>query len=312
MTFDKLVNLIAENKQEIVEEGYKETLAKIALLAVAGIGWKVSSDLDRKVSEIEKKPGIYYKLQKEVEKKQDDPVFTKEIIKQYTDKVINKFNDRIDNSKEVTPIVSQTPKKIHKNLEKHEEFMTKAKKYISANEISEGRIHNSAYRDVKKLPTIGIGHLIIKQDFEDGTFKPGEYVMKNKEEWKSVRISDARAKEIFQNDLDEKLKDLRRQFLGFDNYPEALKIPMLDGFFRGDLAGSPNAKALIKKAMDAHFAGKQRVAKVMLKAAAKEYLDSKEYRTYSDPKNDGMGIAIRMRKNALQIENALLSSIPQT
>lgn len=305
MTFDKLVSLISENQQNIIEEGYKEILAKIALLTVAGIGWKFAKDLDHKVNEISKNPEVYQELQKEVEKKKADPVFSKEIMRQYTDKVVNQFYDKIDRSEEGVPVSLQTPKdQVYKNLKTHDEFMKKALKYISQNEITAGKIYNSAYKDVKNLGTIGIGHLIIPDDFKDGTFKPGEYVMKNKQ-WKSVKISDERAREIFRNDLEEKIQTLRRQFLGFDNYPEALKIVMLDGFFRGDLAGSTTAKALIKKAMQAHFSGKNRVARVMLKSAAKEYLNSREYRKYSSPKAGGMGIALRMRRNAQEIENAL-------
>jgi hypothetical protein len=310
MKFDELFHVLVEETEDrvVVEEGYKEIIAHIALLAAAGIGWNSLFELKKKARELKANPVEYNQIQNEVKQKQNDEKFNREILKQYNDKIVSQYKNRLEfGEEEYTPIKKDENlynKSYYKNLENHQSFIKKAKAYIKSNETIPGKKYNMIYGDVKNKPTIGIGHLVIPSDYKDGTFKSQDFIV-GKNGKKQLFLSDARIDELFEKDLNKKLTVIRRQFLGFDNYPENLKIVILDGFFRGDLSGSVNTKNLIREAMKAHFENKNRVAKVLLKTAARQYLKSREYVKYSNPKSGGTGIAIRMEKNAMEIENAL-------
>lgn len=308
MKFEKLFSLVVEEKT-IIEEGYKEILAHIALLTAAGWGWKNEFDLRKKAKELRENPVMYSEVQKEVEQKKNDEKFNREVMTQYNDKILKQFQNKLETADpEYKPIRKDpdlTNKSSYKNLENYKSFIEKAKKYIRQHETIPGKKYNRVYKDNKGKRTVGIGHLVLDSDYEDGTFKPSDFIkVKGNDE---LYLTEDRIDQLFQQDIGKKLLTIRRQFLGYDNYPESLKIAILDGFFRGDLSESVKAKGLIKRAMEAHFEGKNRVAKILLKSAAKEYLNSKEYRTYSDPKAGGEGIARRMERNAYEIENALSS-----
>jgi hypothetical protein len=298
MKFDELFHLVVEHRDIVVEEGVKDFLRKIGMLAIAGITWSVPSDVEMKVAKLAENPQKFQEIKTEVDQKLKDPDFVTKLQNLYKTK--NSFNQQ--------PIAPVTTTLVNKSsvdeYSRYKNFIDTAMQYIMKHEIQGIGIHTKSYPDNKGYNTIGIGHLIIPSDLKDGTFKPDEVLTKNKKLVK-VEISKARAVEIFKKDLMKKLITVRKQFLGFDEYPLSLKVAILDGFFRGDLAGSVTAKKLIKKAMDAYFKGEHRVARVYLKAAAKEYLNSREYKKYSDPKQKGYGIALRMKRNAGEIENAL-------
>lgn len=148
-------------------------------------------------------------------------------------------------------------------------FVHKAANYIKKNE----GIRNKLYRDSKGLWTIGIGHLV----------KPEEMLL-----FKGKTLSSEYIETLFKKDIEEKMTLIRKHFGNiFNSFPEAVKIAVLDGYFRGDLPGSPNTRELLK-------AGN-------FKLAAKEYLNNKEYK---QAVSTGSGVASRMQRNAELFKSA--------
>jgi len=127
------------------------------------------------------------------------------------------------------------------------------------------------YKDIYGHPTIGIGHLV----------KPHEMA-----KYKNAVLSPHEMYTLMYADINEKLTAVRKDFPRFDSYPEKLKMIIVDGYFRGDLSGSPTTKKLIRL-------GKY-------KQAADEYLDNVEYR---NSVKAGTGVAKRMRQNALVLKS---------
>lgn len=127
------------------------------------------------------------------------------------------------------------------------------------------------YKDIYGHPTIGIGHLV----------KPHEMA-----KYKNAVLSPHEMYTLMYADINEKLTAVRKDFPRFDSYPEKLKMIIVDGYFRGDLSGSPTTKKLIRL-------GK-------FKQAADEYLDNVEYRKSVKA---GTGVAKRMRQNALVLKS---------
>jgi GH24 family phage-related lysozyme (muramidase) len=142
-------------------------------------------------------------------------------------------------------------------------FIHKAASYIKKNE----GVRNKIYRDSKGLLTIGIGHLV----------RPEEMAL-----FKGKTLTDDQVEALFKKDVDQKMVLIQRHFGStFNSFPEAVKIAILDGYFRGDLSSSPNTRNLLKSG---NFG-----------AAAKEYLNNKEYR---HALSTGSGVAARMQRNA--------------
>jgi GH24 family phage-related lysozyme (muramidase) len=119
------------------------------------------------------------------------------------------------------------------------------------------------YRDVYGFLTIGIGHKI----------KSGESF---------GRLTEQEVYDLFANDIQEHLKLCRKYFPKFDTYPICVQVAMLDGFFRGDLSGSPKTMRLINQGKWIE--------------ASREYLNHAEYR---QSKIDKTGVYKRMDRNAL-------------
>jgi GH24 family phage-related lysozyme (muramidase) len=126
------------------------------------------------------------------------------------------------------------------------------------------------YKDTKGHWTIGIGHLVTPEEMP---------------KFKNRSLSPEEINEIFQQDIQKKL-DLITSVFGsvFNTYSDNLKIAILDGFFRGDLSGSPKAIKLLKQ--------KQ------FKEAAKEYLNNNEYRQSKAANSTSKGVYKRMLHNA--------------
>lgn len=141
-------------------------------------------------------------------------------------------------------------------------FLKKAAEYIKRNE----GVKNSLYKDSKGFWTIGIGHLVT----------PDELTY-----YKGKTLSQGEIYSLFARDLQKKLALVKKHFPKYNSYPDDLKIAILDGYFRGDLAHSDKTRALLN-------AGK-------FKAAAKEYLNHNEYRAALA---SGSGVAPRMQRNA--------------
>jgi hypothetical protein len=122
------------------------------------------------------------------------------------------------------------------------------------------------YRD-KGFWSIGIGHLITPQEYNF---------------YKNRILSDKEILDLFNKDLNKKIQLAKSHFgAKFDSFSENLKIAIIDGYFRGDLSGSPRARELLRRGN--------------YQAAAKEYLNNKEYK---DALASGSGVAKRMQRNA--------------
>lgn len=139
----------------------------------------------------------------------------------------------------------------------------KAAEYVKSNE----GVKDKLYKDSKGKWTIGIGHLVT----------PGEF-----EIYKGKVLSDGEIEALFAKDISSKLM-LIKQYFGstYDSFPESVKIAIIDGYFRGDLSGSPETKRLLKAGF--------------FKQAAYEYLNNKEYKAAV---SSGSGVAKRMQRNA--------------
>jgi GH24 family phage-related lysozyme (muramidase) len=155
-----------------------------------------------------------------------------------------------------------------------EDVMAAARDYIRANE----GLKNRPYKDSKGLWTVGIGHLMSPDEVK----QIGDRA-----------LTDQEVNEMFARDLAQKEK-LARNKLGapYDKLPTPAKVAVLDGFFRGDMSGSPRAMALIR-------AGK-------LAEAADEYLNNQEYRdsVAKNKRGERHGVAGRMERNAKAIRAA--------
>lgn len=300
MKFDELYSIIQE--ETLLEENF---LNKLKCVLMAGALGLTSCDFEsnEKINQIRRdNPSQYKSLDDDIERQ---VAFLSAERPEEIQELKNVVNQP-DSVKKVKQIINQPKKDVKKqvlplNTQKQSEFLINAKKYIEKNENHDLKIRNKWYKDNKGYPTIGIGHLVKKSDIAEGILKKGEYSLDKKGNIVSVYVSDKRAREIFNLDLNKKIASIKRQFPSYDRYPESVKIVLLDGFFRGDLAGSPTAKALIKTAMSLYFKGEKQKAQSYLNAAANEYLDSAEYRTSKTQKS---GIYKRMDNNANILRNA--------
>jgi GH24 family phage-related lysozyme (muramidase) len=148
-------------------------------------------------------------------------------------------------------------------------YRAMAERVIRANE----GVKNQVYYDTKNLPTVGIGHLLSKRDVA---------------RYAGRQLSNDEIEQLFARDLDTK-EAAARSRLGndvFERMPDELKASVLDGFFRGDLSGSPKTIELLK-------AGKYT-------KAADEYLNNLEYKASVALNRSGKahGVAGRMERNA--------------
>lgn len=153
-----------------------------------------------------------------------------------------------------------------KNSTGYDNFIQTAANYIKRNE----GVKYSLYKDSYGHWTIGIGHLVTPQEIQY---------------FKNRTLTENEVMALFRKDLDLKIKAAKRQFGSmFDTFSDKLKIAIIDGYFRGDLPGSPNTIALLKQRK--------------FKQAATEYLNNNEYRAALKPSSNAKGVAKRMQMNA--------------
>ncbi len=135
-----------------------------------------------------------------------------------------------------------------------------------------------AYRDHKGYLTVGVGHLITKNDRVLKHITGNNY---NAVVSGRIPLSETQMMQLFKYDVQSKIAAARGKIRGYDKLPSFVKNAVVDGFFRGDLSGSPNTLELMNQGNWA--------------AAAREYLNNDEYRT---SKSEGTGVAPRMERNA--------------
>lgn len=155
-----------------------------------------------------------------------------------------------------------------------EDILTKAREYIRSNE----GVRNRPYRDSKGLWTVGIGHLMGPEDIKTFSGKT---------------LTDQQINQLFERDLTAKERAARKALgASYDRLPGDAKVAVLDGFFRGDLSGSPKTLKLLKDGE--------------LEKAATEYLNNAEYRASLELNKKGTphGVARRMERNAAALRSA--------
>jgi len=135
-----------------------------------------------------------------------------------------------------------------------------------------------AYRDHKGYLTVGVGHLVTRNDpiLKKVVGKNYSAIVSGR-----VPLNDSQMKQLFNYDVQSKIKLAKSKVKNFDNLPTAVQNAIVDGFFRGDLSGSPNTLELMNSGD--------------FKAAAEEYLNNNEYRK---SKKEKTGVAPRMERNA--------------
>jgi hypothetical protein len=310
MNFEELYNFVLQ-ENVVVEEGAKDTLKMLALAAFFGLMTKgitypiLKHRLDTKLKQVEQQQVITAQNYANAQVNrivQSEPEVVDQInMSKDVDKAIELFQKSLE--------IKQQPQTETLESDNFESFLADAMKYIEPKENSDGKIRNEVYADSKGYPTIGIGHLVIPDDARNGVFKPNELQLDRNGNIKRVKISDARAREIFKLDLTKKYNSIKREFPSFDKYPHNLKIAMMDGYFRGDLSGSPQTKNQIKQAMSLYLKDRKNEAVKYLEAAANEYVDNKEYKLSKKMKQ---GVYSRMNNNAALIRTALDPNFDKT
>ena len=143
------------------------------------------------------------------------------------------------------------------------------------------------YKDSKGFPTIGHGHLIVK----DSPNIIGEVITDPDRVQKILagqdKMTSEEADSLLRIDVEKRLPIVKRLAPDFDNYSPELQAELASETFRGMTGKSPKALKLLN-------AGK-------FDDAAKEYLNAKEYRESVKNKT---GIAKRMDNlaNAIKME----------
>jgi len=148
-------------------------------------------------------------------------------------------------------------------------------------------IRDRVYKDSKGLLTVGIGHLITKDDTQTFPLLFGpDFDFKGLLRGK-VRLTQDQIDSLFEHDLAGKMNTVRRHVTVFNDLPGPVQVAVFDGFFRGDLSGSP-------KTLGHMNAGRW-------DQAASEYLDNDEYRA-SKAQGTRHGVWQRMERNAKQFK----------
>lgn len=322
MKFDEFYNLVIENNENVVEEGFFNKLKVLLTMAVLGWGYTSYKELQNeynrlKVEEPERLANAE-RLASQIEQRKEEIIQNPEML-----------NGVVKNPQEVTEIIksnSTTPQKQLITPDKKqaaEIIKNNIKDYIRFHEISDLGIRNKSYADSKGYTTIGIGHLVLKDEI--GKLFTKDEISKDRNKKGQlvnvITISDQKAEQIFERDFNSKWKSAssKYNFPSLDKYPVQLQTAILDGFFRGDLssrtkAGQSQARQNIRNAMSSFFKYEEAIsqnrkvdaskhleaAKKSLSIAATNYL---KHPDMHDIKKDG--IDKRMRENAKLIASAL-------
>ncbi len=136
------------------------------------------------------------------------------------------------------------------------------------------------YKDSRGYPTIGIGHLVTDKTPEIfrqlfGTRFDTNTVLSGRKP-----LTDEQMFKLLDYDLPKKINLAKSQIPKFSTYPPYVQTAIVDGYYRGDLPGSPKTKRLINSGNWV--------------AAATEYLNNKEYNA---ARSVHSGVAKRMERN---------------
>ncbi len=103
---------------------------------------------------------------------------------------------------------------------------------------------------------------------------------------KGMKITEEEAEQLLEKDIQSKLELIERKLPNFSEYSENLQKFVVDGFFRGDLSGSPKTLKLLN---EGNF-----------EEAAQEFLRNEEY---NEAVVSGSGVASRMENISEAIRN---------
>lgn len=256
MQFEQLYNLVTPT-DAVIEESFKSLLRNTKILVAAGLilgivdyGYSIP-----KLRQMVRK-ALHHSTHAEIARIEN------EIYKRIDDPQVKTILDKIENPPEI-----RTPRTVvSDDMLIHDVY-----EHIKQNE----GVRYKMYKDVYGNWTIGIGHLVLPKEFL---------------QFKDKTLSEAEVQQLFRVDVSKKIKMVRRTFGDkFDTFSEELKKVIIDGYFRGDLSGSPKTISLIKQGR--------------FQDAAREYLNNAEY---VRAKESGSGVARRMAQNARIIFNTKL------
>ena len=239
-----------------------------------------------------------------VEDEVDSPEFTKiadDIIKKLeaeeqkeSQQVSQSSQQQVSPESDTEEEPEQEPKPTPEEI--RQQILRDAAAYITPFELyggidsSENDKFMSPYQDDHKLWTIGIGHLLGKGTSND----KARYIQQRKAAGKPVKLSRDEALSIFQKDLNRVYNTLLRVFGDqWYQFPDDLKVALVDVAFRGDLASRQTGR--LHK-----FVGMLKRGEY--KAAAEEYLDHKEYKKRVKKGEDS--VVRRMNSNHEIMRNA--------
>lgn len=211
MKFDELYNLVLENEKTVVEEGILNKLKILAIGAFLGYAAKEYSFETYKQK-------IEQELRNNPEKAQQAEQYADRVAKEIDQTLPPVAKIEIAKADPATSLkIIQTAKE-EKPFEKQQvvpvqpkkqaEVLSDIKEYIKFHEISNIGIRNNSYADSKGYATIGIGHLILKDEVGPGKlFTPDEisYQKVDGEKRRVITISDEKALEIFEKDFKGKV-----------------------------------------------------------------------------------------------------------
>jgi hypothetical protein len=330
MKFEELYNLVLENEQVVIEEGFFNKLKIFAIGALLGFPavdfeyqrykQAVSEKLKENPEQIEQVYQSANDMAMEISKTLP-PEVKNQIAKADPDTSMRIIQQAVEEKPVKKPFEKQQVVPVQPK--KQASILSDIKEYIKFHEISNLGIRNNSYADSKGYATIGIGHLILKSEVGPGKlFTPDEISYKTikGEKRRVITISDEKALEIFNKDFNGKvaMATSKSNFPRLLQYPENLQKAILDGFFRGDISsrksrGQNEARANIKTAMELFFkyeaalkAGQNSQAtqflekgKKFLEVAATNYL---KHHDLHDRRKDG--VDKRMKENANLIRSA--------
>lgn len=258
MTFDHLYELVTE---ELVEESFSKNLKALVGLAIL-LGIDINYTLP-KLKEMIRDRLKETPQEQIAEIREKLPNIMRSATLQNQVNKLRQISANVRKSLNLVPRASPVQPTKSDNS-----FIDDAYNYIRSHE----GVRNKMYKDIYGNLTIGIGHLV----------KPEEVA-----KFSGKTLSENEIEAIFKQDVKNKLISIHQHFGSkFDTFPNKLKIAILDGYFRGDLSGSPVTRSMIMKGRFGE--------------AAKEYLNNKEYQQAKKAKS---GVASRMEKNASIIAN---------
>lgn len=253
--------------QQIINESLKNIFAspKVLLATAAMLGIIDFGYVIPKLSEIQNK--VEQHLQQKTPE-QVQQIETRAVQHQNAPKILQIYN-KIKNYRPKPPTaheLNQFKDAQPSNAQIGQDFYTKARNMIKQDEGRKPQL----YKDTKNKWTIGYGHLIKSKD--------------ELKKYHNKTLNDQELNDLLDSDINDKIKIAQDLFPKFNQYNDEFKMTLLNGIFRGDIAGSPHTISLINKGL--------------YRQAAKEYLDHDDYKAASKPGAKDSGVAIRMLRNA--------------